>query len=259
MLLTFVSMSWQSMTAWHTYTRAHLPLIELMAWRMYKVPETYFKIVPSYRPTKLQMAVSHPSIIDWIPWPSLRDKLILHHSANPCLDSLICDIGNSYVVPADLSLLVKCPQSVLGYVGVWDLIRAIAPEATQVLDRSLPAVIPEVINNMDADMMETLTLPAQNANALFSSKVLAAQAFKAMGMDRGAFNFRLDPAFFQRHPELYDNKSNLMAQGMALRPDLIAQMPVPRELDSSVLGQYQEMSKYVVDMALNVPDILQVF
>jgi len=76
------------------------------------------------------MSVAHPSIIDWIPWPELRDKLIIHHSANPRLDSLICDIGNSYVVPADLSLLIKYPQSVLGYLGVWDLVRAIAPEAT---------------------------------------------------------------------------------------------------------------------------------
>lgn len=197
------------------------------------------------------MRVPHPSIIDWIPWPQLRDKLIIHHSANPCLDSIISDIGNSYVMPADLSLLIKCPQSVLGYVGVWDLVRAIAPEATGSPE-------PQSEDN-DLEVFESLSLPAQDANSLFSSQELASQAFKVLGTDKGPFNFRLDPAFFGRHPELYDPGSDLMALGVALRPCAQVSMRPPRALDLSVVGQYQEISRYFIDMALESGQCSQAF
>lgn len=304
MLLTFVSISWQTMTAWHTHTRAHEALKNLTEWRMYKTPETYAQIIPSYRPTRLQMAVSYPSVIAWIPWPSLRDKMILHHAANPRLDELVCDVGNSYVVQADLSRLVRCPEPVIGYVGVWDMVRAIAPEATvssprSARENSCPSPCEEDVigaapwdasprfapgsvathspfqgaddQGPDADTIrhildiETMahsqshshsrSLPCENVDELFSSRSLAMQAFKALGMDTGAFRYRLDPAFFERHPELYDPSSNLMAQGVALRPSRQVAMVGPRHLDSSVVGQYQEMAKYVVDMMLEAKQI----
>lgn len=258
------------MTAWHTYTKAHVPLKNLMAWRICRTPDRYLKITPTYQPTKLQMSVPHPSIIDWIPWPQLRDKLILRHSGNPCLDSLICDIGNSYVVPADLSLLIKCPQSVLGYVGVWDLVRSMAPEATGSPEPSPevegqdwrptsygafspntePCIVSINATNPSTIGLENLSLPAKDSEALFSSRILALQAFKILEMDQGASNFRLDPAFFGRHPELYDPSCDLMAQGVALRPKHQLAISAPRELDTSIVGQYQEMSRYLIDLAL---------
>lgn len=215
----------------------------------------------------LQMSMPHPSIIDWIPWPELRDKLIIHHSANPSLDSLICDIGNSYVVQGDLSLLIKCPQHVFGYVGVWDLVRSIAPEATFSLgcaedrqERTWGPVRPgsfspdTPIHHLNTDDshstdFQNLSLPVADANVLFSSRELAAQAFKILRMDSGAFNFRLDPAFFGRHPELYSDIPNLMALGVALRPTSQVPISSPRELDVSIIGQYQEVSKYLMGVA----------
>ncbi|KAI1613101.1 hypothetical protein EDD36DRAFT_465238 [Exophiala viscosa] len=251
-LMTFVSMSWQPMTAWHTYTKAHIPLRELMAWRICRTPDRYLKVSPAYQPTRLQMSVPYPSIIDWIPFPQLRDKLIMHHAANPCLDSIICDIGNSYVVPADLSLLIKCPQALLGYVGAWDLVRAIAPEATGSPEPSPTSEDRQWHDDDTTNAFGDLTLPAKDANTLFSSRELAAQAFKVLGVDNGAFNFRLDPAFFGRHPELYDNNSDLMALGVALRPGLGNQIPIigPEDVKVSVVAQYQEMSRYLIDSAL---------
>lgn len=245
------------MTAWHTYTNAHIPLKDLMAWRICKTPERYLRITPAYQPTKLQMSVPHPSIIDWIPWPQLRDKLILHHSANPRLDSLICDIGNSYVVQADLSRLIKCPEFVLGYLGVWDLVRAIAPEATGSPEHSAETEDDEQwtssgfeVLSSNTSTFENSSLPTRDAHTLFTSQELAMQAFKLLGMDKGAFNFRLDPAFFGRHPELYDNSSGLMATGVALRARDHVSISSPRDLEISVIGQYHEMSRYLIDSAL---------
>ncbi|KIV83836.1 hypothetical protein PV11_05825 [Exophiala sideris] len=260
-IMTFVSMSWQAMTAWHTFTKAHVPLRELMAWRICRTPDRYLRIIPAYQPTRLQMNVPYPSIIDWIPWPQLRDKLIMHHAANPCLDSIICDIGNSYVVPADLSLLIKCPQSVLGYLGAWDLVRAMAPEATGSPEPSPASECDQWQDDDNTNAFGGVTLPAKDANTLFSSRELAAQAFSVLGVDKGAFNFKLDPAFFGRHPELYDSSSDLMALGVALRPGPGNQIPIipPESVKVSVVAQYQEMSRYLIDSALESRHSSQTF
>jgi len=247
-----------------------------MIWRLTKTQQAFLNITPAYRPTKLQMSVRYPSVIDWTPWPSLRDKLIIHHSANPRLDDLICEIGDSYVVPADLSELVACPQPVLGYIGVWDLIRAIDPDSIRpgTSSNSKPPgpsdpnftettaheawfegfhdTYQTIISNIEQSdsnninintTSSTTTLPAPTAKALFSSRALAMQAFKLLGMDQGAFRFCLDPAFFEKHPELYCADANLMACGVALRSDTLELFPAPQELDSAVIKTYGELSR----------------
>jgi len=80
-------------------------------------------------------------------------------------------------------------------------------------------------------------------SALFSSRALAMQAFKLLGMDQGAFRFCLDPAFFEKHPELYCADANLMACGVALRSDTLELFPAPQELDSAVIKTYGELSR----------------
>jgi hypothetical protein len=263
MIAVFVMVSWQIMTAWHTYTKADIPLKELTAWRVTRTPEAYSKIIPAYRPTKLQITTPHPAIIDWIPWAGLRDKLIIYHSANPCLDDLICDIGNSYVVPADLSKLIVGLPAVIGYLSVWDLVRAIAPDATSLdSDSSNFArtfaydadAIRNIISDDDNVMAEDEdyfanrpTLPAPDAHTLFSTKSLAIQAFKTIGMDKGAATFRLDPEFFRRHPELYEPECDLMARGVPLRSTSQWSMPTPGDLNTSVVAQYRELARWTFD------------
>ena len=276
MLSAFVLVSWQTMTAWHTYTKAHIPLEDLTAWRIKQTPEAYMKIIPSYRPTKLQVSTQHPAIIDWIPWPALRDKLIIYHSANPCLDDIICDIGNSYVVPCDLSTLVTNMPAMVGYVSVWDLVRAIAPDATSPdsghsnhMHGDLPNdyfansngayaynadTIQSIIDGAEKDNQmysSNMSLPAPDKATLFGSKALSIQAFKALGMDKGAATFCLDPEFFGRHPELYDPQCDMMARGVPLRPSSHMSIPIPRDLSSSVLGQYKELSRWAFGHGLD--------
>lgn len=266
MLLAFVDISWSSMTTWHSCTGALIPLRDIMVWRLTRTRHAFLNIVPSYRPTKLQMTVNYPSIIDWTPWPSLRDQIILRHSASPRLDDLICEIGDSYVVPADLSELVTCPQSVLGYVAVWDLVRAIDPTADRYFDtrssqtttgstsaherlaRGFNAFY-NVARNIEENDTSGDRLPAPNAKALFSKRPLALQAFRLLGMDRGAFCFCLDPAFFEKHPELYRSQEHLMASGVALKPDTREFFPKPHGLNFQVIQRYEEVSKYALDAA----------
>ena len=94
-------------------------------------------------------------------------------------------------------------------------------------------------------------LPAPNVNALFNSKSFALKAFKVLGMDQGAVTFRLDPAFFEQHPELYDCKASLMAHGIPLRPPVRASVPTPRVLDTSLLGRYRELSMWTFETSFD--------
>ncbi len=202
----------------------------------------------------------------------MRDKLILCHSANPCLDDIVCEIGNSYVVEGDLSQLVAGIRPMMGFVGVWDMVKAISPEATGSISGPSQscaevwnnAIDPDFssdgdspqgsIEDSDENMDQTCVLPAPNVSALFNSKAFALQAFKLLGMDKGAVTFRLDPAFFEKHPELYDYKANLMAHGVPLRlPDRRRSVPVPRPLDSIILGRYRELTTWTFDLSLGGP------
>jgi hypothetical protein len=261
MLSVMVCVSWQNMGAWHNYTKSHIPVGRLTAWRIDPTPTTLAKVPQCYQPTKLQLSMPHPAVIDWIPWASMRDRVILYHSSSPRLDELISDFGNYYVMEVDLSKLVAGFPPTPGYVPVWDLVRIIAPEATSDVagthQRNIATEIWDTrskeksTNTFSPDEMEPISesetsLPAPNTTALFNSKTLALEAFKMMGMGNGPHNFRLDPAFFGKYPELYEGTSELMARGIPLRSSHGMNVPVPCPLASEILCQYKELASWTV-------------
>lgn len=260
---TFVAISWHTMTAWHAYLKVQPDLTSLMEWRVNPIPKNLFKVPPYYRPTKLQLSVSYPAVIDWMPWPSIRDALITYHSANPKLDDLIFEIASSYVMEIDLSKLVSGFSSTPGYVSVWDLVQAISPETTCVNippatrfsawdcsiqnNMSVEKAFDDPRNEMDDSPQPESSLPAPSARALFHSKRLALQAFKLLGMDNGPHQFRLGPDFFAKYPELYDPNANIMASGVFLHPDRRWSLSHPRSLDTSMLARYREVTSWTLD------------
>ncbi|KIW19414.1 hypothetical protein PV08_03709 [Exophiala spinifera] len=260
---TFVTMSWQTMTAWHAYLKVQPDLTSLMEWRVNPSPQSLCKVPPYYRPTKLQLSVSYPAVIDWMPWPSIRDALITYHSANPRLDDLIFEIASSYVMEIDLSKLVSGFSSTPGYVSVWDLVQAMSPETTCpnlpsatrfsrwacsaqdaiATDKSFSDPYNEHINE---GTQHKSSLPASNTSVLFQSKTLALQAFKLLGMDNGPHRFRLGPDFFEKYPELYDPNANIMASGVFLHPDRRWSLSHPQPLDASMLARYREVTSWTL-------------
>ncbi|KAG4032040.1 hypothetical protein MFRU_008g03900 [Monilinia fructicola] len=267
MLSTFICASWPASTTWHCATKCHIPLTKIIAYHVNPTAATYAELTGNgaWVPTKLQMSIPHPAIIDWVPSPSLRDKLILCHSANPCLDQIICDIGSSYVVEADVSQLVMGVGSAKGYIGVWDLVQSISPEVTkessafsngpnmswdelcrasfelnkQMRERRILRGI-----NLETHLAK---LPAPSVAALFNSSQLALSAFVALGMDQGVVQYKLDPVFFERHPELYDTNSGMVATGAHLRPPERCPMIPPRPLDEGVLNSYKSLAAWALD------------
>ncbi|OQU97444.1 hypothetical protein CLAIMM_03374 [Cladophialophora immunda] len=283
MLSTFTSVSWEAMRPFWIYTKAHLPVVNVTSWRLSPGPETYVQLASWYRPTHVQLAVPHPIVIDWVPFPSLRDRLILLHSCNPRLDEIICEIADSYVMETDFSRLVAGVEPCLVYVRALDLIAAIsrAEESSTAFSKGGPASLthsqgafdsaltfPSSMitarefsqapsSSLSSDVSRTWpgrSLPAPSVAAIFGSKTLALQALQLLKMDRGPGAMKLDPAFFQRHPELYDSSMSdgVIARGIAISPSQPGHMrptPLLRPLDPETLMKYSEMARWYFDVS----------
>ncbi|KAK5019947.1 hypothetical protein LTR16_000018 [Cryomyces antarcticus] len=262
MISIFVSTSWTPMTAFYNYTNCHYQVNKLTTWRLNPTTKSYTELAPCYRPTRLQLTVPHPSIIDWTPFSAPRDRLILYHASNPQLDDIICEIGNSYVIETDISKLIAGVGSLVGYISVWDLVRAISPDMTKGDEESScwestlhSSALEDECRRSSVDDLSFLSsapaaLPAPSTNALFTSKTLALQAFNLLGMNTGTTYFRIDPAFFERHPELYDGQADMIAHGISIRPLSRQPIPAPKPIDTSILKRYGEMTTWTFGMGL---------
>ncbi|KAH7240827.1 major facilitator superfamily domain-containing protein [Fusarium redolens] len=228
-LSMFNSMTRPDVMAWYAKTRFY-HIIELTAWQLYPSSATFNKLHPRYRPTKAQLENPHPGIIDWIPFPTIRDRLIQLHSANPHIDQIFCDAVTGYVVEALMSDLVLGAPQITVYVRVTDL-----------------------INTMSSGTSESentiAMLPAPDISTLFSSPAYARAAFNKLNMDKGAGYYKIDPAFFEKYPELWDQASDLTATGMPLKPKYQKILTYPKPLDSSTVETYRSFIDFSLDAA----------
>ncbi|PPJ61062.1 hypothetical protein CBER1_07395 [Cercospora berteroae] len=252
----FANNTWQSATAWDTRTFTNLQA--LTAWRMNRTEMNWRRIIPHFRPTKIQTFSAHPSIIDWMPWPSIRDNLIIYHSANPKLDQIIDDIGSCWAIEADLSQSIKCPTPVVGFVLLWPLVHTVT--ASNCHSDSPNNVCHHACNTRvssgdegwatrsasEAGSDRSGKLPAASVEELYSSATLARAAFQVLGLGIRTYNdYRLDPVLFERYPELFDSQADVMARGVRLgsppRFTVSLHSSAP-PVDPSVVAQYRELS-----------------
>ncbi|KAM0344924.1 hypothetical protein ACHAPU_007058 [Fusarium lateritium] len=226
-LSMFNSMTRPDVMAWYAKTRFY-HIIELTAWQLYPSSATFNKLHPRYRPTKAQMENLHPGIIDWIPFPSIRDRLIQLHSANPHIDQIFCDAVTGYVVEALMSDLILGAPQITVYVRVTDLINTMASGTSE--SESTIAI-----------------LPSPDISTLFSSPAYARAAFSKLNMDKGAGYYKIDPAFFEKYPELWDQASDLTATGMPLKPKYQKILTYPKPLDPSTVETYRSFIDFSMD------------
>ncbi|KAF5023027.1 hypothetical protein F66182_4911 [Fusarium sp. NRRL 66182] len=228
-LSMFNSITRPDVMAWYAKTRFY-HIIELTAWQLYPSSTTFSKLHPRYRPTTTQKENPHPKIIDWIPFPSIRDQLIQRHAANPHIDQIFCDAVTGYVVEASMSdLILGAPQAMV-YVRVTDLINTMSSAASEAENT-------------------TAVLPAPDMHTLFSSPAYARAAFNKLNMDKGAGYYKIDPAFFEKYPELWDQTSDLTAAGMPLKPENQKILTYPKPLDSSTVETYRSFIDFSLDAA----------
>lgn len=218
------------------------------------------------------MTREYPTVIDWCPFPSVRDRLILFHAANSSIDEIICDMASSYAVETDLSTLVSMPGPVQGYVRAWDIIQAMkendddgvgvyenrAPEIhtdTMHSNSPCPATLRlNYLNEREQPSTSACSLPAPTTDTLFKDKSYARLAFEALGMDNGLAIFKLDPNFFAKYPELYEPGANVVARGVPLVRTDQKRIPPPHPMLHSTALVYQRAANWAVDAICSLTD-----
>jgi hypothetical protein len=133
-----------------------------------------------------------------------------------------------YVVETLMSDLVLGAPPIQVYVRVTDLINTMA-SATSETEETVAA------------------LPAPDIATLFSSPAHARAAFNKLNMDKGAGYYKIDPAFFEKYPELYDQASELTATGTPLKPRLQKILTYPKPLSHSTVETYRSFIDFSLD------------
>ncbi|QKX57808.1 uncharacterized protein TRUGW13939_04928 [Talaromyces rugulosus] len=60
-----------------------LLMYRYLRWRLYPDKETFRDVPEWVHPTEIQKTVPHPVCVDFIPWPKLRDYIVLHKYTDP--------------------------------------------------------------------------------------------------------------------------------------------------------------------------------
>lgn len=246
------------MTTFFTYTGAHKDLSRILHWMACPTDGSFSSLLARHSPTQLQMDLAHsyPCAIDIMPFPSMRDKLIVHHASDPNLDELICEIAEAFVVEVDLAKIVLGLPSGPGIIGAWDLARAIDDSAGPACDmQQIVSCANEMtFGNADegfvAGDLDSHWAPASSVQELFGSAQKSREAFFALGLHQGAVRYKLDPVLFLRHPHLLDVDNDLRAVGTRIKPRHQHRMPVPKPTDEASMAVYRDLARTPVSTLL---------
>ncbi|KAH7000483.1 hypothetical protein EDB80DRAFT_649599 [Ilyonectria destructans] len=249
MLSLFNSLSRPGALNWYTATNYSRNIADLTIWQLSRSRDMYSRLHLKYRPSALQLSKKYPSIIDWSPFPSIRNRLICLHSANPDLDRIMCDIATAYVVEVHQSQLLF-QASGHGYIRLWDLICAMKKP-----DEQDSNISPQSAHEGLAVGTSTGTeipgqspahqLPAPSLKSLFTRRHAEA-AFKALGLDDGVPRFKLDPALFIQYPELYDPDADLIPSGTPIAPPSQTRIPPPTPPNPATSQIYRHWADWCV-------------
>ncbi|EXJ68328.1 uncharacterized protein A1O5_08119 [Cladophialophora psammophila CBS 110553] len=210
-------------------------------WRNFPGEAVYGKMHPAYRPTPRQLVTPHSPLIDWLPWPELREKLI---EQQDCLDvDLVCKTAIQNVVAHRISLLPqgrKRSAQETESTGIPRTSESRKSTATsfRVWDLCL--------------LEEKAGFGPKGAGLVYTPKSAAVQALeKAYGLEYDNFQTqKLHPSFFETFPTLF--------AGSTVSGHAVQELPVADEhAGRDILGSPQgllpgagDRLQAVVDRAL---------
>lgn len=84
------------MKTWYTMTDSYTTIRWVLWWQITRTSEAFDDIPETNTPTPVQIALPHPSIIDWVPFASLRNTLVLSEGYD--LDQVFCDMTEAFVL-----------------------------------------------------------------------------------------------------------------------------------------------------------------
>ena len=75
-VLWTVREAWPAAEGYWNMTATFRGFLAAELWRNFPCERTYRQLPPAYRPTRAQLVTPHSPMIDWLPWPDVRDLAI---------------------------------------------------------------------------------------------------------------------------------------------------------------------------------------
>ncbi|KAL0782005.1 hypothetical protein CaCOL14_003340 [Colletotrichum acutatum] len=204
---------------WYTETRFYHTR-DISVWKIRPCEETFNRLHPQYQSTLLQLQCSYPAVIDWLPFPSIRDCLICYHAANPCIDQVVSDIVGMYVVEALLSDLIIDSPPMQVYIKVADLVQAMEAICVDFSE-------------------EPLSLPTSRATDIFDLLNVALAVANHLQIESRLDRYKVGPRLFIKLPEFLESAGELMAHGTPLRPEYSSYLSFPTSMDTKTASSYR--------------------
>lgn len=85
---------------------------KLFTWMAFPTLKNYLQIPPWYRPTQAQLSIAHPSYIDSLVFPLLREKLVYTHETYETM-GLLKDLNSLFTVVWEPKLWLICQDTPL--------------------------------------------------------------------------------------------------------------------------------------------------
>ena len=95
-VLWIVREAWPQAEHFWRMTASFEGFLQSELWRNFPGRATYKSMHMAYRPTPTQLCTPHSPMIDWLPWPDLRDKIIEHQDQIDV--DLVCKVAIQNVV-----------------------------------------------------------------------------------------------------------------------------------------------------------------
>jgi hypothetical protein len=183
-------------------------LTESLAWKhvgritRYRIEptrENYYRLPPQFRPTQLRLTHFSWPIIDWIAWPQLRDKLILH-SGEYDLTLFVQATMQHYC----LEMEIFEPQE---YAGVDEASqpdrRGDQPSATGFVRTRVYYRLHEYLEYLE--LLSSNASPKTGDDAIPRGAMSASLEAKIVSaLQEDVTPFKLSPELFHQFPMLYD-------------------------------------------------------
>ncbi|KIW23438.1 uncharacterized protein PV07_11632 [Cladophialophora immunda] len=214
----FFEECWPSMKNWLEITDSYTTIRWVLWWQVTRTAEAAADIPATNTPTPVQIALPHLSAIDWIPFPSIRNTLILSDGYD--VDQVFRNMHKSFVLQKEFP--VRDGSADRSYKSVTGLVQT-ALRAT--LDPSDSAG-----HGPAQDLWSEGPLKRTKA---------ATSAYCQQLINFGRWVLKLDPGFFVKYPGLYD--SSIVADGPCLELVNAPDVPPPKPLNMNAVNTYASL------------------
>ncbi|KAF2795963.1 hypothetical protein K505DRAFT_335587 [Melanomma pulvis-pyrius CBS 109.77] len=215
MLTAFLHHGWPSMKYWFDATQSGPLGARVLWWQTSHSHEAATQIPPGNTPTLIQLSQpKYPCILDWVPHPGLRDRLILNYQSYN-VDQVICDMTNAFVVEVEERSPINdqshsqldLPRISTGCSCSYNLMELV--EQTLYFGP---------LENHSPQELTVMKLLRSTASSKFSAYPI--------------HSFKLDPRFFDKYPALYDANAESKCRPRNAPIIQKSQLPLPFTTDS---------------------------